>query len=208
MVDNLRWLGHSSFRVDGPKRIYFDPYQLPAGSPKADIIFITHDHFDHCSLDDVGLITSKDTVIISDEGASRKLQNAKVACKEIRSLSPGDNMEIGVIKISAVSSYNTNKPFHPKGSDKLGFIVAIEGIKVYQAGDTDLIPEMKDYSCDIALLPVGGTYVMTPEEAAQAALIIEPKLAIPMHYDSASQAEKFKSLLKGKIEVKILEKES
>jgi L-ascorbate metabolism protein UlaG (beta-lactamase superfamily) len=212
MADNLYWLGHASFRLDGSKRIYFDPYQLPQNSPRADIICITHEHFDHCSLDDIALITTMDTVIISDKAAARKLQNAKVLCREVRFLSPGDNIEIGNIKISAVASYNTNKQFHTKDSHKLGFIVTIDGVKIYHAGDTDLIPEMKNYFCDIALLPVGGTYTMTPDEAAQAALIIKPKLVIPMHYGSIvgsdTDAKRLQDLLKGKIEVKIFKKES
>jgi L-ascorbate metabolism protein UlaG (beta-lactamase superfamily) len=212
MADNLYWLGHASFRLDGSKRIYFDPYQLPQNSPRADIICITHEHFDHCSLDDIALITTMDTVIISDKAAARKLQNAKVLCREVRFLSPGDNIEIGNIKISAVASYNTNKQFHTKDSHKLGFIVTIDGVKIYHAGDTDLIPEMKNYFCDIALLPVGGTYTMTPDEAAQAALIIKPKLVIPMHYGSVvgsdTDAKRLQDLLKGKIEVKIFKKES
>jgi len=205
---SLYWSGHSSFRLDASKRIYLDPCQLPGNSPGADIICVTHEHFDHCSLEDLELITTRDTVVLSDKASARKLENIKSLCKEARVLSAGDNIEIGNAKISAVNSYNIGKPFHTRESGKLGFIVAIDGVKFYHAGDTDLIPEMENYLCDVALLPVGGTYTMTADEAARAALIIKPKLAIPMHYDRASQADRFQSLLKGKIEVKILAKES
>lgn len=211
-LDNLHWLGHASFRFDGSKRIYFDPYKISKDSPKADIIFITHEHFDHYSLDDVKQISSKDTLIVTDKAVGKQLQETNVICKEIKSLFPGDNIEVSDIKISAVASYNTNKQFHPKDSGKLGFIVDIDGIKIYNAGDTDIIPEMKNYLCDIALLPVSGTYVMTAGEAAKATLTIKPKVAIPMHYGdvvgSDSDAKRFADLLKGKLEVKILQKES
>ena len=212
VLNNLHWLGHASFRLDASKVIYFDPWKLSPGSPKADFIFITHDHYDHYSLDDVKIISTKDTVIVADNAVGRQLQGARLDCRAIRSLFPGDNIEIDGVRINAVASYNIGKQFHTKNSQKLGFIVTIDGIKIYNAGDTDNIPEMKNYLCDIALLPVSGTYVMTAEEAAQAALIIKPKVAIPMHYGdivgSDSDARRFQDLLKGKMEVKILRKES
>lgn len=212
MLNNLHWLGHAGFRCDGSKRIYFDPYQIPQDSPAADIIFITHEHFDHCSPDDLKLISNKDTVIVTSWAAAGQLQRAKLLYKEIKPLRPGDNIEISGIKINAVSSYNIGKPNHPKNSGNVGFIVQIDGVKIYHAGDTDLIPEMKDYRCDIALLPVCGRVAMSAEEAAQAALMIKPEVAIPMHYGSVIGSEddaiRFKDLLKGKLEVKILNQES
>jgi len=212
MLNNLHWLGHASFRWDGSKTIYFDPWKLSRRSKKSDFIFITHEHFDHCSLDDIKLISTKDTVIVASEAAAKQLESARPLCKEIKPLLPGDNIEISGIKVSAVASYNINKQFHTKGSHKLGFIVTVDGIKIYDAGDTDNIPEMKNYGCDIALLPVSGTYVMTADEAVKAALIIKPKVAIPMHYGdiigTESDAVRFQELLKDKIEVNILEKEN
>lgn len=212
MLNNLHWLGHASFRLDGSKIIYFDPWKLSKGSKKADFIFITHEHFDHCSLDDIELISTKDTVIVASETAAKQLESVRPVCKEIKSLLPGDNIEISGIKVSAVASYNINKQFHTKNSRKLGFIVTVDGVKIYHAGDTDDIPDMKNYGCDIALLPVSGTYVMTADEAAGAALVIKPKVAIPMHYGdiigTENDAIRFQDLLKGKVEVKILKKES
>ncbi len=212
MWDNLHWLGHDSFRIDGLKTIYFDPYKLPKKSPKADIILITHEHFDHYSLGDLKPITSKDTVIVADKAVAKQLQGVKLICKEVKSLSPGDDIDVDGVKINAVASYNTNKKFHTRDSEKLGFIVTTEGIKIYHSGDTDMIPQMKNYECDIALLPVSGTYVMTAREAACAALVIKPKLAIPMHYGSIigsdNDAEIFQDLLRGKVTVKILKKEN
>lgn len=211
MLGNLHWLGHAAFRLDGTKAIYFDPFQLPAGSRPADIIFITHDHFDHFSKDDLGLISSKDTVIVTDGAVAGQIPGAGLAYKEVKALSPNQGMDLGGIKVMAVPSYNTNKSFHTKESKKLGFIVTVDNVSIYDAGDTDNIPEMQGARCDIALLPVSGTYVMTAEEAAEAALVIKPKVAIPMHYGSIvgsdSDAKKFRDLLKDRVEVRILSKE-
>ncbi|RKY33077.1 MAG: MBL fold metallo-hydrolase [Candidatus Omnitrophota bacterium] len=211
MVENIHWFGHDSFRIDGSKVLYFDPWKLPQSSPKADIIFISHDHFDHCSKEDLKLISTKDAVIVTDKAAGQQLESVNFAYKEIKVLSPQEVTEIDGIKIKAVASYNTNKQFHTKESRKLGFLVTLDGTTIYFAGDTDHIPEMKDYKCDIALLPVSGIYVMTAEEAAEAALEIKPKVAIPMHYGEVAgtslDAEKFKMLLDGKIEVRVLKPE-
>jgi L-ascorbate metabolism protein UlaG (beta-lactamase superfamily) len=210
MLENLHWLGHASFRLDASKTIYFDPWKLSKGAKLADIIFITHDHFDHFSLEDVKLISTEDTVIVTDKSVGRQVQG-KVNCKEVKALSPGETAAIGDVNIQAVASYNIGKEFHTKDTKKLGFIVKVDGVSVYHAGDTDNIPEMKTYRCDIALLPVSGTYVMTADEAAEAALAIKPKIAVPMHYGeivgSGADAKEFSDLLKEKIEVKILAKE-
>lgn len=212
MTDNLHWLGHASFRLDAAKVIYFDPWKLEPGAKKAGIIFISHEHFDHFSPDDIKQISTQDSVIVTDISVGRLLAGKKIKCKEIKSLSPGDNTEAGGIKIAAVASYNTNKQFHTRNSKKLGFIVSIDGIRIYHAGDTDRITEMDGYLCDIALLPVSGTYVMNASEAALAALAIKPKVAIPMHYGdivgTEADACRFRDLLAGKVEVRILTKEN
>ncbi len=202
---NINWLGHDSMRIDAENgaEIYFDPYQIGT-NPEADLIFITHDHFDHCSVEDVAKIQGEKTVIITEKDSAAKLSG------DIRVVSPRDTLAINGINIEAVPSYNINKDFHPKNNNWLGFIVEIDGVRIYHAGDSDFIPEMKEINTDIALLPVSGTYVMTAEEAIEAALAIKPKLAIPMHYGSIvgddSDAEKFKQGLKGKIDVRICEK--
>lgn len=207
MLKNLHWLGHDSFRLDASKIVYFDPWKLPSDSPKADLILISHEHHDHFSPDDIKLISSKDTVIACDGVVAKQLRG-KVSCREIKILACADAVEIDGIKVKAVSSYNIGKAFHTKESGKLGYLVTIDGVTLYHAGDTDFIPEMKGYSCDIALLPVSGTYVMTADEAAEAALAIKPKIAIPMHWGDIvgdeSDARRFKKLLEGKIEVRIL----
>jgi L-ascorbate metabolism protein UlaG (beta-lactamase superfamily) len=199
----IQWLGHDGFRIDAEKTIYFDPYEI-TGGPKADLIFISHEHFDHCSPEDVARIQGSDTVIITEKDSAKKLTG------DVRILKPGETLTLDDIKVQAVPSYNTDKAFHPKANNWLGFVVEVEGVKVYHAGDCDFIPEMKDLEVDIAFLPVSGTYVMTAEQAVEAALAINPKLAIPMHYGAIvgdeQDAVKFKKALEGKIEVVVLQK--
>lgn len=208
----IAWLGHDGFKISNGITIYIDPYQAKA-SGKADVLLITHEHFDHLSEDDIRNATSKDTVIITIP--SCRQQVSKLGAKEVKTVKPGDKLTVGDVGIEAVAAYNTNKfrepgkVFHPKEDGKVGFMIALEGVRIYHAGDTDEVPEMRGLNPDIALLPVSGTYVMTAQEAAAAAKTIKPKIAIPMHYaaivGSPADAEKFKQL--ADCEVRILEKE-
>jgi len=202
-ADKIAWLGHDGFRIDAEKTIYVDPYQIEGG-PVADLILITHEHFDHCSPEDIAKIQGPETVIVTEKDSAKKLTG------DVRVVKPGETLDLGNVKIKAVPSYNTDKDFHPKKNGWLGFIVETEGLKVYHAGDADFIPEMKDFEVDIALLPVSGTYVMTADQAVKAALAINPKVAIPMHYGAIvgdeQDALNFKKALEGKVEVSILKK--
>jgi L-ascorbate metabolism protein UlaG (beta-lactamase superfamily) len=203
VAKKLVWLGHDGFRIDAAKTIYFDPYQISVG-PKADVILISHDHFDHCSPEDVAKIQQPKTVIVTEKVAAKKFKG------DVRIVKPGDSIRLHEIKVEAVPSYNVDKDFHPKKNGWLGFIVEVEGVRIYHAGDTDFIPEMKEFKVDIALLPVSGTYVMTADQAIKAAIAMKPKLAIPMHYGAIvgddKDAEKFKKDLEGKVDVLILPK--
>ena len=209
----LSWLGHDGFRIRDGKVLYVDPFQMEGSGPKADVVLVSHEHYDHCSVDDLKKIVTPDTVIVAHSQSKGEL--GKLKAKEIRIVKPGDKINVGDVMVEVVPAYNTNKfrepgkVFHPKEDGKVGFILTVNGVRIYHAGDTDRIPEMKSIRTDIALLPVSGTYVMTAKEAAEAAADINPKLAIPMHYGAIvggkSDAETFKELVK--CEVKILEKE-
>jgi L-ascorbate metabolism protein UlaG (beta-lactamase superfamily) len=204
MIENIHWLGHDTFKITGEKTIYTDPFKLKKGD-KADIVLITHEHYDHCSPEDVKKIQGPDTVIVTTPDCADKLSGT------VKTIKPGDRITVEGIQIEVVPSYNTNKKFHPKANGWVGYVFTISGKRIYLAGDTDYIPEMKDINCDIALLPVSGTYVMTADEAVRAAMDIRPEIAIPMHYDSivgsSADAEKFRAALEGKINVVVLEEE-
>lgn len=209
----LTWLGHDGFRIQDGHVIYIDPFKIESGGPKADIILVSHEHFDHCNVEDLDKVASPNTIIVAHSQSKNEL--SKVKAKEVKVIKPGDKINIGDVSIEAVPAYNINKfrepgkVFHPKEDGKLGFIVTVKGVRIYHAGDTDHIPEMKSIRADIALLPVSGTYVMTAQEASEAVATINPKVVIPMHFGaivgSKDDAESLKKLVK--CEVKILEKE-
>ena len=196
--EKIKWLGHDGFRIDAGKTIYIDPYQIEGG-PTADLILISHEHFDHCSVEDVEKIKGSKTVIVTEHDSAKKLTG------DVRVLKPGDSLTVDDVNIRTVPSYNTDKDFHPQTNNWLGFIVETEGVSVYHAGDSDFIPEMKELEVDIALLPVSGTYVMRADQAVEAALAINPKLAIPMHYGAIvgddNDAVIFRDALADKMEV-------
>lgn len=204
MIRNIHWLGHDSFRIEGEKVIYTDPFKIKKDD-RADIILITHEHYDHCSPGDVKRLQGPDTVIVCPADCAGKLSGNVMAVKV------GDTVNVGGVSIETVPSYNTNKQFHTKERGWVGYIFTVGGLRIYLAGDTDYIPEMKTFRVDIALLPVSGTYVMTAEEAVQAAMDMKPKIAVPMHYGSIvgsnRDAERFADALKGKVQVVILPEE-
>lgn len=201
----IEWLGQSGFKITDGDTIYIDPFNANAAE-KADIILITHEHYDHCSVKDIQKLVKQDTTIVTVADCQSKLSSVVSGIKGVKIVRPGAKLMIGNISIEAVPAYNINKQFHPKANDWVGFIVTIKGKRIYHAGDTDLIPEMKNITnIDVALLPVSGTYAMTADEAAKAAEIIKPKTAVPMHYGavvgSAKDAERFKELYKGDVRI-------
>ena len=202
VVKNITWLGHDGFLIKGDgKAIVIDPFQVKKCEP-ADVILVTHEHYDHCSPEDIQKVQEASTVIVTEADSAKKLSG------DVRVVQPGDKLTVSGIQIEAVPAYNTNKNFHPKQNGWLGFVLTVDGVRIYHAGDTDLIPEMDSIKADIALLPVSGTYVMTAEEAVKAAKIIKPKLVIPMHYGaivgSEDDARRFRDALAGTCEVVVL----
>jgi L-ascorbate metabolism protein UlaG (beta-lactamase superfamily) len=209
LLGKLHWLGHDSFRLDGPPMIYFDPWKLhpdetARAGGAADLVLVSHVHSDHCSPDDVEAVRGPDTVVIGNVGAVEKLPGAQA-------IRPGESLKVTGVEVEAVRAYNVNKfrspgvPFHPREADMVGYVVTIEGVRLYFAGDTDHIPEMEDIECDVALLPVSGKYVMTTEEAANAARTIQPQVVVPMHYGSgigtADDGRTFTTLYDGQVVV-------
>ncbi len=200
---DIERIAHDTFCIAGSRRIYTDPFKV-VKSDDADIVLISHEHFDHLSQEDLSKLSTPATTIVASSNCRKGLADVKV--KEKRFLDPGGKTKVGSVEIEAVPAYNLNKfrepgqVFHPKGYGGVGFVIKMDGTTVYYAGDTDHIPEMKSIRCDIALLPVSGTYVMTAEEAAEAAANVNPKIAVPMHYGAIvggeEDAKKFKSLVK------------
>ncbi|MHA1975074.1 MAG: MBL fold metallo-hydrolase [Candidatus Hodarchaeales archaeon] len=200
---SFEWLGHDGFIITTKmgKTICIDPYNVKGSFKPVDILISTHEHGDHCSPQDLKKFASKNTILIGIEAAKEKLSS--VPHKELNLVKPYDKMSIETIDLEFVPAYNVNKfrspgvPFHPKKDGKIGVILVVDGIRIYHAGDTDIIPEMKDFKPDIALLPVSGTYVMTFSEAIKAVSILKPKLAIPMHFGTIvgdiAMAESFKT---------------
>lgn len=201
---NIRWFGHSSFLIEGDKTVYIDPYVLPAGSKKADIILVTHEHFDHFDRSKIKELLKQSTEVIIPPGCASGLD-----CK-FKIIREEETIELDSVKVTAVPAYNVNKfrmgniPFHAKG-EGFGYILGMNGVKVYHASDTDFIPEMKKVKADIAILPIGGTYTMDCREAAEAANAIKPKVVIPMHYNTIKETrvdpEEFAKLVHKEIKV-------
>ena len=210
----IKWLGHDSFSLVGNVTIMVDPFKM-AKQEKADLVLISHNHFDHLSVDDLKNVSTKDTSLVVAKECIEMIKGFDF--KEKIGISPGEEKTVRGVKIKSIPAYNvskinpdTKKPFHPKEDNKVGFLFELDGTTIYHAGDTDLIPEMSDLKPDIALVPVSGTYVMTAQEAAKAVEKIKPKIAIPMHYGgivgSEKDANEFKQLVTS-CEVQILAKE-
>lgn len=203
-------LNHACFIITGSRIVYTDPFQI-TGGPIADLILVSHEHFDHFSPDDLRKISGGKTVFVAGEFVGPQMPPA-LDFNMSHFLAAGHQIEVDGIVVKAVPAYNVNKfkspgePFHPRGEGRVGFIFEIDGTKIYYAGDTDLIPEMGQFGpIDVALLPVSGTYVMTPKEAAEAVSVLKPKIAIPMHYGaivgSIKDAEEFKKLSPSRVEI-------
>lgn len=173
---------HSSIRIAGSKTIYFDPFHIASAPHDADVIFVTHDHFDHLSEEDVEKVRNEKTVVVTHENA--------------------DRISVEGLSFTAVPAYNVNKKFHPREAHYVGYLVTMDGKRYYVTGDTDATEEMKRVSADVVLMPVGGTYTMTAEEAADAAAEMDVTTVIPTHYGEIvgekNDGERFKALVNGR----------
>ena len=184
MLENVEVLYHSSIKIKDNKIIYIDPFKIDKDYNDADIVFITHDHFDHYSEEDIDKVINENTTIIIPEELLTKLLRKGINKNAIITVEPNKNYMVQGIKFETIPAYNTNKTFHPKENDWVGYIITLDGIRYYIAGDTDITEENRKVKCDVAFVPVGGTYTMNYSEAAELVNIIKPKIAVPIHYGS------------------------
>ena len=162
--------------------VYIDPFQMNEAPYDADYILITHDHYDHFSPEDIEKVSYADTILVVPEKMERKAQEVAGLVKEIKTVKPGVYREINGLEFETVPAYNILKPFHPKNAEWVGYILRVDGQRIYIAGDTDATKEAKEVKCDIALVPIGGTYTMDAKKAAELINTIRPNVAIPVHY--------------------------
>ena len=208
MLKGIEVLCHSSIRFNKDIIIYFDPFKIEKNYNDADIIFITHDHYDHYSEEDVAKVVKKDTVIVAPEDLLTKLLKKGFEKENIITVKPNENHAVKGLEFQTIPAYNIDKQFHPKINNWVGYLVEIKGITYYIAGDTDITEENKKVKCDVAFVPVGGTYTMDYKEAAELINVIKPKVAVPIHYGSIvgtkEDAINFSKLIHSEIECTIL----
>ena len=215
LIEAVEWLGHSGFRVTvGRQRVYIDPYRVSPDAPKADLILLTHGHYDLFSPQDVERLSTAETEVIAPAPVAERLGG------RVHSIAPGEEIEPELVRwvaVRALHAYNTSKRgsggevFHPRAAGGVGYDLNVRGERLYHAGDTDVIPEMDSvHGVDVALLPVSGTYVMTASEAAEAARRIQPRMAVPMHWGenlgTREDALAFSREAPAEVEVVIMEK--
>ena len=204
MVITIKWLAHAGFQIKAENKIvYVDLEEYGKASEKADLILVTHSHTDHCDPSKIKKVRREDTVVIAPADCVSKIGGS------VKTLKPGEETTVDGIVVKAVDAYNYKRfrspgnPFHPKGFG-VGYLITVEGKTIYDAGDTDFIPEMRQVGyVDVALLPTGDTYTMDNAEAALAAVAINPKTVIPMHRWNTNP-EEFKKKVESNSKVKAL----
>ena len=203
MLEGIEINCHSSIKISKEKIIYVDPFKIKKDKNDADIVLVTHDHYDHFSPEDIEKIINNETIIVAPKTvkALSKMRNTVL-------VEPNNAYEVKGIKIETIPAYNVNKQFHQKDNQWVGYIIVIDKTRYYIAGDTDVTSENKQVNCDVAFIPVGGTYTMNYTEAAELVNTIKPKIVVPTHYGDIvgekDDGEKFKMLLDEDIECEIL----
>ena len=182
-LENITINTHSSIRIAGSKNIDFDPFKIEEEPHDADVIFITHDHFDHLDPDSVARVMKDDTLLVVPAGI-REAAAAAAPGHEIMAVTPGESGKARDLRFTAVCAYNKLKPFHPKRNGWVGYVVCLDDTTYYVAGDTDAVKELESIHCDVALVPIGGKYTMNAAQAASLVNYIRPRAAIPTHYGS------------------------
>ena len=183
MTGNIEVFTQNSIRIrTRVGNVYIDPFQMKDEPKDADFVLITHDHYDHFSPEDIRKVSKAGTVLVVPEKMAGKVQEVSGIVGKIETVKPGVYREISGLEFETVPAYNTLKPFHPKGAEWVGYILRIEGKRIYIAGDTDSTKEARAVTCDVALVPIGGTYTMDAKKAAELVNTIRPSVTIPVHY--------------------------
>lgn len=206
MIDNIEVFTQNSIRISaGELVIYVDPFEMTEEPHDADYVLITHQHYDHFSPDDIRKVAKGSTILVVPESMLDKAKEAEALVNEIATVKPNASFDIKGLELETVHAYNNIKPFHPKHAEWVGYILKVEGKRIYIAGDTGLTKEAREVKCDIALLPIGGTYTMDAKRAAELANTIKPEYVIPTHYGSVvgkpSDAQTFASLVQSPVKV-------
>ena len=208
MLEGIKVLCHSSIKFEKEQVIYFDPYKINEKYNDADIIFITHSHYDHFSEEDILKVKKEETKIVVPEDLYNKNFELKFDEANILIVKPNEEYEVNNIKFKTIPAYNVNKNFHPKTNNWVGYIITLDNVSYYIAGDTDITEENRKVKCDVAYVPIGGTYTMTAKEAANLVNEIKPKIAVPIHYGlivgSKEDEEIFKNNVNNDIDVNVL----
>lgn len=210
MLESIEVLCHSCIKFNKGEVIYFDPFKIEKNYNDADVIFITHDHYDHYSEEDIDKVIKEETIIVAPEDLLTKLLKKGFERDNMVLVTPNQKYTVKGIEFQTIPAYNVNKQFHPKANEWVGYVLKIEGITYYIAGDTDITEENKKVKCDVAFVPVGGTFTMDYKEAAELINEIKPKIAVPTHYGSIvgekSDGVSFSKLVRPEIEVEVLMK--
>jgi L-ascorbate metabolism protein UlaG (beta-lactamase superfamily) len=175
----------SSIRIRGSKTLYFDPWQIDEERLDADYVFITHEHYDHFSPEDIRKVIKADGYLVIPESMSGMTGDiTTIPENHIVTVRPGEKREIARLMVEVYPAYNQGKPFHNKRSGWVGYVITLDAEKYYVSGDTDEIPEIRNIKCDVAFLPIGGKYTMDASEAVHLTKNLHPKVVIPTHYGS------------------------
>lgn len=209
MLENINVLCHSAIRLEiDNKIIYIDPYSLTSNANDADLIFITHDHYDHFSIENIKKVEKSNTIFIIPESMLENAIKSGIKENRIIKIKPNQNYKYENLKIETIPAYNVNKKFHPKENNWVGYLIEYNNVVYYIAGDTDITNENKKVKCDIAFVPIGGTYTMNYKEAAKLINEIKPKFVVPIHYGkivgTKQDALNFEKLLNEDIKCKIM----
>jgi L-ascorbate metabolism protein UlaG (beta-lactamase superfamily) len=205
MIEKIEVFTHSSIRIKSDATIYVDPFQMKEEPHDADYVLITHQHYDHFSPEDIRKVINENTILVSPESMVDDAMELEREVKEIVAVKPGVYREIDGLELETIPAYNTIKPFHPRRAEWVGYILRLGTKRIYIAGDTGATKEAKQVKCDIALVPIGGTYTMDAKRAAELINIIRPEYAIPTHYGNIvgrpSDAKTFAKYVKSPVKV-------